>query len=425
MKRVSFYTLGCKLNQAETSQLMNELHANGFEIVPFGDGCDLCVINTCVVTGRTEQKCRHIIRKAKASSPNAKIAVVGCYSQIFPSKLREIDGIQWILGSDEKFDLLRYLNDDAAEALSQHDRFRGASTGEIHHQTRAFLKIQDGCDNQCSYCIVPLARGRSRSQNLKTIIDDIRKLNLSGYQEIVLTGVHIGAYGNDLLPQEKLLTLLKKIEKIPDIGRIRLSSLEPMEIGQELIDWIAGSSKICKHFHIPLQSGDDEILKRMRRNYRTSDYLHVIENIIDKIPDAGLGTDVIVGFPGETENHFNHTHQFVRDLPFSYLHVFSFSPRNGTEAFRFMDRVEPQTKKQRSKILLELGKQKKTTFYGKFIGKKCDVLFENREINGWMYGFSDNYIRVKVTNRTDLYNRIVRTEINDVQRDISVGEIAA
>jgi len=428
MKKVSFYTLGCKLNQAETAILAEQFEHRGYQLKPFGEQVDICVINTCTVTAKSDYRCRQMIRKAKKISPSARIAVVGCYAQLNPEKINMIEGVDFILGSDKKFDLLEILdeNNTRNQALflsSTNESFLSPSPGNFWDHTRAFLKIQDGCDSRCSYCAVPLARGRSRSDSLDHIKLSAKELVQRGHQEIVLTGVHIGRYGKDLNPAKKLLDVLRELESIPDLKRIRLSSLEPLEIDEPLLRWMAESEKICPHFHVPLQSGDDEILQRMNRNYSSEIYVAGIYRLKTMIPDCGLGTDIIVGFPGETEERFQNTQRLVEQLPFTYLHVFSFSPRPGTKAVRFSDRVNPREIKRRSEILRMLGRTKKKDFFNNLVGQKLEVLWEEKECGDSMFGFSDNYARVRTKADPKFMNQICDVKIVKTEHDCVYGKI--
>ena len=428
MKKVSFYTLGCKLNQAETAIIAEQFERGGYQLIPFGEPVDICVINTCTVTGKSDHRCRQMIRKAKKISPSAKIAVVGCYAQLSPGKIQNINGVDFILGSDKKFDLIQILNENNRRNQplilpSTNQSFLSPVPGNFWNHTRAFLKIQDGCDSFCSYCTVPLARGRSRSDSLDHIIQSATELVQRGHREIVLTGVHIGRYGKDLIPSKNLLDILKHIESIPDLKRIRLSSLEPLEINETLLEWIAGSAKICHHFHVPLQSGDDEILNRMERNYSSKLYGEVIQRIKKMIPGCGLGTDIIVGFPGETGQHFQNTLALVEQLPFTYLHVFSFSPRTGTKAARFSDQVNPKEIKNRSKILRASGKRKKQRFLEGLVGKQLEVLWEEKERGDWMLGVSGNYARVRTPANPEFMNKICGVNVVKAESDFVQGDI--
>jgi len=428
MKKVSFYTLGCKLNQAETAILAEQFEQGGYQLVPFGQSSDICIINTCTVTAKSDYRCRQMIRKSKKISPSAKIAVVGCYAQLNPEKIKEIDGVDFILGSDRKFDLLKIFEEGDRKSKplllpSDNDLFLSPGAGDFWDHTRAFVKIQDGCDSFCSYCTVPLARGRSRSDDLNFIFKRTRELAERGHQEIVLTGVHIGRYGQDLTPPKSLLDVLKKLESIENLKRIRLSSLEPLEVNDDLLHWIGESEKICHHFHIPLQSGDDEILKQMNRNYDSKTIGRILEKIKSILPDCGLGTDVIVGFPGETVEHFQNTVRLVEETPFTYLHVFSFSPRPGTKAATFRNRVIPKEIKRRSEILRGIGRSKKYNFYKGLIDKNLKVLWEEKQRGDWMFGFSGNYARVRTKSNPEFMNKFGMVEIKAAEPDFVTGDV--
>lgn len=428
MKKVSFYTLGCKLNQAETAILAEQFEKAGYELVCFGEPVDICVINTCTVTSKTDYQCRQIIRRAKHQSPQARIAVVGCYAQLAPEKLQAIDGVDFVLGSDIKFNLVELLNqqlDRSApySATSKNERFIRPNPGKFFDRTRAFLKIQDGCDSQCSYCTVPLARGKSRSDELHKILESAQALVDHGHLEIVLTGVHIGRYGKDLNPPIDLLHLLQQLERIKGLKRIRLSSLEPREIDDSLIDWIAHSEKICYHFHIPLQSADDDVLSNMNRDYTSRDYEQLIERIVKQFPNCGLGTDVIVGFPGETEQQFQNTYRFIDRLPFTYLHVFSYSARPGTKAAQLKFQIDPRLVKQRSESLRQLGKIKKKKFLEGLVGKKLRVLWETKTKGEWMFGWSDNYARVAAPSHAEFFNHLTEAEVVQAEANWVIGRL--
>ncbi len=420
--------MGCKLNQAETAILAEQFEQRGYRLLPFGESVDVCVINTCTVTAKSDYRCRQMIRKAKKISPSAKIAVVGCYAQLSPEKIQSIDGVDFILGSDKKFDLLDVIaekdsEDQALFLSSTNDTFLRPTSGNFWDHTRAFLKIQDGCDSFCSYCTVPLARGRSRSDSLDKVIMSAKELVQRGHREIVLTGVHIGRYGRDLNPSWRLLDVLKELEQIPDLNRIRLSSLEPLEIDDALLDWVTNSQKVCHHFHVPLQSGDDEILKVMNRNYTSAIYVETIQRIKKMLPDCGLGTDIIVGFPGETGERFQNTYSLVEQLPFTYLHVFSFSPRKSTKAARLLNHVNSEDIKGRSQTLRLLGKKKKIYFYKSLIGQKIKVLWEEKNARDWMFGFSGNYARVAAKANPDFFNKICDVEIVAAEQDFVSGKL--
>jgi len=427
-KKISFYTLGCKLNQSETAVLADQFCQQGYEILPFGESVDICVINTCTVTEKTDYRCRQMIRRAKKLNPEAQVAVVGCYAQLASEKIKKIDGVDYILGSDSKFELLNRLNQDSASnnpviKSSGNKEFKNPGTGNFWNQTRAFAKIQDGCNNLCSYCAVPLARGRSRSDSMEHVVKIVSELIARGHKEIVLTGVHIGMFGKDLNPPKTLLDLLKTIEKIPGLERVRLSSLEPTEVENDLLDWIADSNKICHHFHIPLQNGDNQILKRMRRNYNIEYFENVINKIKSKLPNCGLGTDVIVGFPGETGDNFQNTVRMIERLPFTYLHVFSYSKRHGTKANEFTDHVNSKVIKERSEKLREVAKKKKRDFYQAQTNDNLRVLWEEKSKGDFMLGWSDNYVRVRALLQKEWLNKISQVRIFHAEADYVESEV--
>jgi len=423
MSRVSFYTLGCKLNQAETAMLAEDFIRNGYDIVKFGEQADICVINTCTVTAKSDTQCRQAIRRAVKSAPEAVVVAVGCYSQLESELISKIPGVDLVLGTHNKFDLLQRIEEIRNEKNPQifirnhlqKEEYTALNSGEYVGRTRAFLKIQDGCDSYCSYCIVPYARGPCRSASLVDVMHRTRQLIEKGYKEIVLTGVHIGKFGQDR--ESSLTDLLIKLETIDGVERIRLSSLDPQEITDELVEIIASSKKICQHLHIPLQSGDDDILHAMGRGYTTSDYVNLVEKVVLALPNVGLGTDIIVGFPGETAAQFQHTVELIRNLPLSYLHVFKYSQRPNTAAAKLPDNVSGIEKSNRSQQLRELGQLKKNEFYARQLGTKHRVLFERKQ-NGYMTGWSDNYLRVAVS------HQIKENEMGMVHIDRTNGRLA-
>jgi len=427
-RKISFHTLGCKLNQSETEAIAHEFYLNGYEIIPFGEETDVCVVNTCTVTGRTDAKCRQAIRKAHKNSPNAIIAVVGCYAQMDPDSLYTLPGVKIVLGGDKKFELFQRIEayfrlKQPMVSQSQNNTFIGAHPGSQLIHTRAFLKIQDGCNNFCSYCIVPYARGRSRSEPMEKVISDIDRLTDYGYNEIVLTGVHIGRYGQDLPNKTNIYELLLELQKREIGTRIRLSSLEPVEISDEMIKLIANSEIVCPHFHIPLQSGDDQVLASMNRHYTTEDFSTLIYKIRENMPTAAIGTDVIVGFPGETEHAFETTRALIEKLPLSYLHVFTYSRRRGTKAAEMKQQIPHVVKKQRSRMLIEMGTVKKNKFYQNSLGKTLKVLFETRNSGREMYGFSENYIKVRSNLNVNYFNKITPVEVIETNEYNVAGTI--
>ncbi len=428
MKKVSFYTLGCKLNQSETAILAEQFIKNEYEIVPFDQPADVCVVNTCTVTAKTDYRCRQMIRRAKKISPNAKIAVVGCYAQLQPSEIRKINGVDLVLGSDRKFELVRLLDEQPEgfqQVISDNYDFQCPWPGHFWDHTRGFLKIQDGCNNRCSYCTVPLARGDSRSDTIENICRRAKILAKRGHKELVLTGVHIGMYGQDLKLPINLTDVVRKVETIRGVERIRLSSLEPREINDELLQLIKQSKKVCRHLHVPLQTGDDKVLQRMNRNYDSSTFTDIIKKINFNLPEAGLGTDIIVGFPGETEEQFNNTKKLVEQLPFTYLHVFSYSKRPGTDAAIFTEQINPKIIKKRSEILREIAQNKKAEFYRSQVKKVVNVLWEEQLDNDEMTGLTDNYIRVRADLKTELLKGVSPVKIIRSNDDFVYGKVLA
>lgn len=429
MKKVSFYTAGCKLNFAETSTIGEEFKKRGFEIVEFGEPSDVCVINTCSVTENADRDCRRAVRKALKTSPNAFIIVTGCYAQLRPEEIAQIEGVDLILGSNEKFKIFDYIGDFQknyhaqifVSPIIEVNEFHIASSTPAFDRTRAFLKVQDGCDYNCSYCTIPFARGESRSPEIGIITEKARTLAQLGYKEIVLSGVNVGDYGRKI--GTNLLELVKELEKINGIERIRISSIEPNLLTEEMIDYFINSDKICNHFHIPLQSGSDEILRKMRRRYNTLLYRSRIEYIKKKDPDACIGADVIVGFPGETENHFEATYNFINELPISYLHVFTYSERPNTDALNLQGKVPMDERHRRSEMLRNLGLKKKMDFYRKMLGKTLEVLWEAEFKDDMMFGFTGNYVKVKVKYDPLLVNKIIPTKIVGLENLTAIGEI--
>jgi threonylcarbamoyladenosine tRNA methylthiotransferase MtaB len=416
-KTVSLHTLGCKLNYSETSTIAGQFNSNGFEVIEYGLPADVFVLNTCSVTENADRECRQIIRGVIRKNPKAYVIVTGCYAQLQPGEIAAIEGVDLVLGANEKFKLFDYIenlekNDVSCIFHSPRESINDigeAFSADNDSRTRAFLKIQDGCDYKCSFCTIPLARGRSRSLPLQTVIDNARKLVDSGYKEIVLTGVNTGDYSHE---GRKLADVMQAIEKL-DIPRIRVSSIEPNLITDEIIDIVASSDKFCKHFHIPLQSGDEEILRLMRRRYKPGQYAELISKINSRIPDAGIGVDVITGFPGESDERFLNTFDFINSLDISYLHVFTYSERRDTDAALMPDRVDVHKRRKRNELLRELSFRKKNGFYRRFSGMTADVLFESVKEDGSVEGYTSNYIRVRMLNGKSVANSIVKVRLMD------------
>jgi threonylcarbamoyladenosine tRNA methylthiotransferase MtaB len=425
--RVSFHTLGCKLNQYETDIIRDGFIRKGYSVVKFGEQSDVTIINTCIVTHNAEFKSRQAIRRAIKFSPNSSIIVVGCYSQLSAEEISKIKDVSMILGSDEKFNVLNYLesqtkfNQTFVKISSLNSEFTFEKDSNYStERTRAFLKIQDGCNYYCSYCIVPYVRGESRCRNASQIINDAIKLANSGFNEIVLTAVNLAEYyDNDC---GNLSSLLKKLINIDGIPRIRLSSIEVNKIDDEFMDIMAGSEKICKHLHIPLQSGDDKILSLMKRKYTRNYFREKVNKIVKMMPEIGIGTDVIVGFPGEKLENFENTVEFIKEMPFSYMHIFSYSQRKGTEAEGLPDRVGPNEIKERSKLLIEIAKEKKRDFLKKNLGRLENVVFESPDNENMFSGFSSNYIRVK-SKGENLRNKLKKVKIVKAEDGFVIGEI--
>lgn len=403
MGRVSFYTLGCKLNFAETGALQRDFVSRAYDVVPFGEPADVTVINTCTVTSEAERKCRQVIRRALRANPGTFVAVTGCYAQLRPDEIAAIDGVDAVLGANEKFRLFSLIDTFAKQeqtqvAVSCIDDV--ASFGPAYssdERTRAFLKVQDGCDYSCSFCTIPMARGRSRSQSIEACVSQARMLASEGFSEVVLSGVNIGLFGRD--SGESLLGLLRSLDEVESISRYRISSIEPNLLTDEIIDFVSKSRAFQPHFHLPLQSGDDAVLGRMRRRYRRDVYTHRVERILDLLPDASIGVDVIVGFPAEGEAEFENTCEYLTNLPVSYLHVFTYSERPDTIAVDRLERVggipvPGAERSRRNRVLRLLSGRKSERFYRRHVGTSRPVLWESGSSDHVMHGFTDNYIRV-------------------------------
>lgn len=422
-KRVALHTLGCRLNSSETGSIAQGFKDRGFEIVDFGESADVVFINTCTVTDAADSTCRNLIRKAHTSSPEGKIVVAGCYAQMEPEKIAGMQGVDLVLGNSEKYKVFEYLDEDSENQIhvDKSWEFFGAATTTADSHTRAFLKIQDGCNYVCSFCIIPFARGRSRAISIADAVLEAKKLVSSGFKEIVLTGVNIGEYEQS--SGEKLPDLVASLLAIDGLERFRLSSVEPNTITDELIEVLKSSPKVQDHFHIPLQSGDDEILKNMRRKYSVADYKRTINKIMSAFPNAGIGADMIVGFPGETKEQFENTFNLARELPITHFHVFPYSKRKNTTAAKMENHIHHGEKKSRVKSLLMFGDAKLSLFTEDQVGKKTKVLFEKRNKLGFFEGYSSNYIRVQVQTDLDLSNQIAEVYISRIENGKLVGEL--
>lgn len=401
MKKVAFYTLGCKLNFSETSTIARQFEDKGYQRVDFSDGADIYVINTCSVTDNADKKCRKVVREAQALSPNAFIAIMGCYAQLKPTEISEIPGVDVVLGAAEKFRLLELIDDfskqhEAKVLASDVDEAKQYHTSySLNDRTRTFLKVQDGCNYHCTFCTIPLARGKSRSDSIANIVKAAQDIAAQDIKEIVLTGVNTGDFGIvEGRRQQRFSDLVRALDEVEGIERLRISSIEPNLLSNEIIEVVSESERFVPHFHVPLQSGNNEILAAMRRRYRRELYADRVATIKRLMPDACIGVDVIVGFPGETDEHFLDTYRFLNELDVSYLHVFTYSERPNTPAVDMGDVVPKSVRADRSKMLRILSEKKKRAFYETQVGKEEVVLWENDVEEGRMQGFTKNYVRV-------------------------------
>jgi threonylcarbamoyladenosine tRNA methylthiotransferase MtaB len=423
--KVSLFTVGCKVNQYETEAIAESLEALGFERVDFSEKADLYIINTCTVTGESDRSSRQAIYRARRRSPGAKIVVTGCYAQTDKEYVESLPGVSLVVKQQDKGripSLIAQLLGRGAKAKEGDNEFFDFSVKGLAKHTRALVKIQDGCEKNCAYCIVPTARGKERSREAAQVVSEVNDLVETGFKEVVLTGVHAGRYRkNDL----SLAALTRRILDQTEVQRIRYSSIDPKEFTDELIDLIAESNRICRHLHIPLQSGDDLILSRMRRDYTSDEYRQLVDGISEKIPQVMIGADVIVGFPGETDEQFGNTCDFIRSSPINYLHVFSYSDRKDTEASKMPDKVDPQIIHRRSEIMHDLGRKKWVAYIERFIGQGLNVLIEHRrdKKTAKLTGLSDNYIRVLVDGDDSLKNRILPIHITGRMDSTLLGEI--
>ena len=426
-RTAAFYTLGCKLNFSETSTIARDLEEVGFARVEFEKGADIYIINTCSVTDQADKKCRNIVRKALKYNPNAFVVVIGCYAQLKPKEISSINGVDLVLGAQEKFKISNYLSkidkNSIPIVMNKHIKhvnefYPGYSQGD---RVRSFFKVQDGCNYFCSFCTIPLARGKSRSSSVEQTILKAKELAHSEVKEVVLTGVNIGDFGQGT--NENFYDLIKELDKIENIDRFRISSIEPDLLSDQIIEFVHNSNKFVPHFHIPLQSGSDQLLKSMRRRYDTKLYSGKIHKIKKLMPNACIGVDVIVGFPGETDEEFNKTMNFLKSLPISYLHVFTYSERANTTAPRMGEVVPMEERRKRSKQLRILSLKLKQKFYQEQIGSQEKVLLETKEDNS-IYGFTENYIKVKIPGEMEFKNNIVNVKLKELNSDIeAIGEI--
>jgi threonylcarbamoyladenosine tRNA methylthiotransferase MtaB len=432
--KVAFYTVGCKLNQFETVAMSERVREAGFEVVPYHGEADVYVVNTCSVTAKTDHRCRQHIRRAQKNNPESMVVAVGCYAQRDPQALSDLPGVALVLDNQEKLSLRDYLEklpDNGSVEVSKPSRNIGPSNDfpsidSFGDHTRAFVKIQDGCDSRCTYCVVWQLRGPNRSEDPGRIVDQVVKLARAGYREVVLTGVHLGTWGLDQNPTSSLAELLKRLDFAEGGANIRLSSIEPNEFDEDLIETLAASRRIRNHLHIPLQSGSDRVLARMGRHYSAGDFRRLIGDIAGKMPEAGIGADVIVGFPGETEEDFEATCLLVEELPLAYLHVFNFSRRPGTEAAAMKDQVGAEIRKERSRRLRDMGLRKAQEFRRRFLGREMECLMENRrdKTTGLLKGITGNYVKVLADGPDSLFNTYAGVIIEKVEGNCVYGRLA-
>ena len=429
MKRVAFYTLGCKVNQYETEAMLELFEKEGYEKAETEDYADVYVINTCTVTHMSDRKSRQYIRRMKKKNPDAIIAVVGCYSQVSPEEILSIDEVNLVMGTNDRKKIVEEVKKiDASRKVSTVDdimkvkAFEEIEINKTNGKTRAFLKIQDGCDRYCSYCIIPYARGRVRSRDLESIVKEVENLAANGYKEVVLTGIHVASYGKDIKETDiKLLDVIKQINDIEGIERIRLSSVEPILFTDEFVEAVSAMDKVCPHYHLSLQSGCDETLKRMKRRYTTEEYKTIVDRLRAAIPNVSITTDVIVGFPGETNEEFDKTYEFLKDIELTHMHVFKYSPRKGTPAATMENQVDPSTKHDRSEKLLQLNEENFKKFGQKMLDKEFNVLFEQKVGGNKFEGLTENYVKVIVESDKDLSEQILKVKITDVKNEFLEG----
>lgn len=434
MKKVAFYTLGCKLNYSETSTISRKFEENGYQKVEFNESPDIFIINTCSVTENADKKCRKVVREARAISPNAYVAIIGCYAQLKPKEISEIPGVDAVLGAAEKFRLIELLDGFVrpeqpmmlASDISSVNTFN--TSYSMSDRTRTFLKVQDGCDYSCSFCTIPLARGASRSDTVANIVASAKSIAGQGVKEIVITGVNTGDFGlHDGLRKERFIDLIRALDEVEGIERFRISSVEPNLLTDEIIDFVAASKRFVPHFHIPLQSGSNTMLKLMRRRYQRELYISRVQKIREVMPNCCIGVDVIVGFPGETDELFLETYQFLNDLDISYLHVFTYSERQNTLAVTMPGVVPGSVRADRSKMLHSLSDKKRRAFYERNLGTEATVLFEMDVENGMMFGFTENYVKVTAKYDPLLIRELKRVRLTAIENSgcVEVEEVSS
>lgn len=417
MKKVAFYTLGCKVNTYDTEALAEIFENANYEIVDFGEKADVYVINTCTVTNLGDRKSRQMIRRAKKNNPNSSIIVAGCYAQTAPDEVIDMPEVNLVIGNKDRKNIISLVEEiqknkkekiNAVKNIMQEVDFEDLSVYEMKGKTRAFIKIQEGCNQFCSYCIIPYARGPIRSRKPESVLKEIQKLVQAGYNEVVLTGIHVASYGKDL-EDVSLVDLIQEIHEVEGIERIRLSSLEPTLLTENFLKEVSSLSKFCPHFHISLQSGSDTVLKAMKRKYTTAEYRQYVKNVRKYFPYASITTDIMVGFPGESDEEFRESYAFAREIAFSKMHVFKYSPRKGTPAATYRDQVNGKIKEERSKKLIALAEKMEVEYYNPFLDKKKEVLFEQEDPKrpGYYEGLTDNYIRVFASSDEDIKGKVL------------------
>ncbi|MEO8794441.1 MAG: tRNA (N(6)-L-threonylcarbamoyladenosine(37)-C(2))-methylthiotransferase MtaB [Daejeonella sp.] len=423
-KKVAFYTLGCKLNYSETSSISRQFSAAGYQTVSFTEPADVYVINTCSVTENADKKCRKVVKEALKHSPEAYITIVGCYAQLKPAEIAEIPGVDMVLGAAEKFQIIDHINDLTKQAKTQIFNQEIAATNQFvpaysfGDRTRTFLKVQDGCDYSCTFCTIPLARGSSRSDTIESVLEQAREIAISGVNEIVLTGVNLGDFGiRDGKREDRFYDLVKALDEVEGINRIRISSIEPNLLTNEIIEFVSTSKRFVPHFHIPLQSGSNKILGLMKRRYRRELYVERVAKIKELMPDCCIGVDVIVGFPGETREDFLETYDFLNNLDVSYLHVFTYSERENTPAAEMPNAVPGSQRADRSKMLHILSEKKRRAFYETQLNSQVEILFESDQKDGFMHGFSRNYVKVKAPYDPLMINTVKNVQLINISAD--------
>ncbi len=432
MEKVAFYTLGCKVNQYETEAMIESFEEKGYKIVDYNSYSNIYIINTCTVTNMGDRKSRQVIRRALEYNRDAFIAVVGCYSQIAPKEVLDIEGVKLVLGTNNRNKIVELVEEamgkdvktNAVTDIKKVDKFEDMNINQYKKRTRAFVKIQDGCNQYCSYCIIPFARGHIRSKDMDSILSEIEGLARNNFLEIILTGIHIGSYGRDLKNVE-LIDVIEKVHEINGIKRIRMSSIEPKTLTKNFIYRISKLDKICRHFHLSLQSGCDETLKRMNRRYTVEEYRDVVNNLRKTFDDVGITTDIIVGFPGETDEEFLQTLKFIDEISFSSMHIFKYSPRKGTRASGFPNQVNAKDKEERSKLVSQIAKKNEEKFLQRFISKDLEVLFEQelKKKKGFYEGLTHNYIKVIAESEKSINGKLLNVKLVEMKNNHILGKL--